>query len=85
MKGKAPYRQVLTTALPWMVRAARCLNPSATPFAAGCDEQTGRGYSASVGGITDYTGEMAVSDEILKRAADTIVVSVTPRASCWQT
>lgn len=32
MKGKAPYRQVLTHGLPWMVRAARCLNPSATPF-----------------------------------------------------
>nr|VUD33778.1 isoleucyl-tRNA synthetase [Raoultella sp. NCTC 9187] len=34
---------------------------------------------------TDYTGEMAVSDEILKRAPTAIVVSVTPRASCWRT
>ncbi len=68
-----------------MVRVARCLNPSVTPFRRGCDEQTGCGYSASVGGINRLTGEMAVSDEILKRAADSYRLSVTPRASCWQT
>lgn len=33
---------------------------------------------------TDYTGEMAVSDEILNVLPTAIVVSVTPRASCWR-
>ena len=34
---------------------------------------------------TDYTGEMTVSDEILKRPPTPIVVSATPPVSCWPT
>lgn len=50
MKGKAPYRQVLTHGFT-VDGQGRKMSKSIgnTVFSAGCDEQTGRGYFASVG------------------------------------
>ena len=84
MKGKAPYRQVLTHGFTvdgqgrkMSKSIGNTVSPQDVMNKLGADIL--RLWVAS----TDYTGEMAVSDEILKRAA--IVVSVTPRASCWRT
>ncbi|XNM48363.1 class I tRNA ligase family protein [Escherichia coli] len=62
MKGKAPYRQVLTDGLPWMVRDG-CRNPSATPVSPqDVMNKLGADILRLWVASTDYTGEMAVSN-----------------------
>ncbi len=84
MKGKAPYRQVLTHGFTvdgqgrkMSKSIGNTVSPQDVMNKLGADIL--RLWVAS----TDYTGEMAVSDEILNVLPTAIVVSVTPRASCW--
>ncbi len=64
------------TALPWMVRVARCRNPIGnTVSPQDVMNKLGADILRLWVASTDYTGEMAVSDEILNVLPTAIVVS----------
>ena len=83
MYEQAPYRQVLTHGFTVDAKG-RKMSKSIGNVVAPQDVMNKLGgdilrlWVASA----DYSGEMTVSDEILKRSADAIAVFVTPHVSC---
>ncbi len=70
MKGKAPYRQVLTHGFTVDGQGADVKSIGNTVSPQDVMNKLGADILRLWVASTDYTGEMAVSDEILKRAAD---------------
>ncbi|MFP1461498.1 class I tRNA ligase family protein [Escherichia coli] len=86
MKGKAPYRQVLTHGFTvdgqgrkMSKSIGNTVSPQDVMNKLGADIL--RLWVAS----TDYTGEMAVSDDPETCCRQLSWYWLTPRASCWQT
>ena len=66
----APYKGCSPTVSPWTRMAARCPSPSATSSRRRNHRQHGADILRLWVSATDYSGEMAVSKQILQRSAD---------------